>query len=555
MIRPHRTNLHSLLPFTLAVLLLGCGGGKESSPTPSALPGFQVVLGDYERIRDALAADDLEGAVSTAGELLAHSADTLAGLPPSLVPARTRTESAAASLARADDLQEARSAFSFLSHGIIDLAEGDPGHFRSLYLFECPMVDGFNLWVQPSPELENPYMGTRMPGCGSRVPWEQVAKIGDGPAAEPAGDGIAFYTCPMHPSVRAADPGQCPICSMDLVAVSRAEAASGTVLVDDRRRQLIGLRTEAAEVRPASVRIRALGRIVVDETRTAAVTLKVGGWIRTLYADATGMPVRAGEPLFTLYSPELLSAQEEYLTALGSRAAAGAGGAPERSDYLVKAARERLLLWDLTEAQIRELAERNEPQRYVPILSPVSGFVMEKNVVAGSAVEPGQTLLRISDLDRIWIEAELYEGEVDLVAAGTPVRISLPYLPERDLAGRISYVYPYLDPASRTGRVRIELENPGLELRPGMYANVRLTVDRGPRLLVPESAVLYAGDRTLVFLDEGDGKLRPVDVVLGLRAVEGVEVLTGIEAGDEVVTSGNFLIAAESRLKSATEAW
>ena len=288
---------------------------------------------------------------------------------------------------------------------------------------------------------------------------------------------------------------------------------------------------------------------------SCVITVRVSGWIGTLHADATGMPIARGEPLFTLYSPQLYSAQEEFLTALASQKEAAGGTAPDRANALVRSARERLRLWNLTEAQIEEIAARGAPLEYVPILSPLSGYLLEKMVVEGTAVEPGVPLLRVAALDRIWIEAELYESDLSLVAPGNRVTVTLPYVPDRAFAGRIDYVYPVLDVPTRTGRIRIVIENPDLALKPGMYADVVLSVDRGERLAVPEEAVIYAGTRSLVFLDEGGGKLRPVDVDLGLRAGDWIEIRGGLEAGDLVVTSGNFLIAAESRLKAAARMW
>jgi Cu(I)/Ag(I) efflux system membrane fusion protein len=221
----------------------------------------------------------------------------------------------------------------------------------------------------------------------------------------------------------------------------------------------------------------------------------------------------------------------------------------------VRAARERLRLWDLTDQQIEEMGRRGTPLEYIPILSPASGYVVEKNVVEGAAVTPGAMLFRIAGLDRVWIEAEVYESDLALVQNGLPVSVSLPYLPDRSFEGHVAFVYPFLHDRSRTGRVRIELENRDLELKPDMYANVELQVDLGERLTIPEGAVIYAGTRHVVFVDEGEGRLRPVEIQVGVRSENDYEVTGGLEEGDVVVTSGNFLIAAESRLKTAMELW
>ena len=311
------------------------------------------------------------------------------------------------------------------------------------------------------------------------------------------GDEIVYYTCSMHPSVRSQEPGTCPICSMNLVPVKRSEAETGVIMIDAQRRQTIGVTTAPVRRRPMTVTIRAVGKIAYDQTRLADVSVKYKGWIGTLYADTPGQEVRKGEPLFTLYSPDLYATEQELLTALASQRAAAKTSAPDRADYLVRAARQRLHLWDLHEAQIDQIARSGKPLEYVPILSPVSGAVVEKNVVEGAAVEPGMKLFRIAGLDRVWVEAEVYESELPLVHVGDAAAVSLPYLPGETLRGRVAFVYPYLDDTTRTGRVRIELDNPEQRLKPDMYANVELQRDLGERLVVPEEAILYAGAASL----------------------------------------------------------
>jgi len=366
---------------------------------------------------------------------------------------------------------------------------------------------------------------------------------------------IDYYTCSMHPSVRQQEPGKCPICSMDLVPVTRQEVETGIITLNTQRRQAIGIRTAPVERRPVSIRTRAVGKVVYDETRLAEVTVKYRGWVGELRADATGVRVRKGEPLFTLYSPELYATQEELFTAIGSQHAARDTSAPDRADYLVEAARQRLRLWDIGDPQIEDILARGEPQQYLPILSPADGYVIEKGVFQGGAVEPGEVLYRIAGLDRIWIDAEVYESELPLIALGQAAEVTLPYLPGRKFQGSVSFIYPYLADETRTGRVRVELPNRGLELKPDMYANVELVSERGERLVVPEEAVLYTGPRRLVFLDLGEGRLRPQEIEVGVKSGDFYEVLAGLEEGDLVVTSGNFLVAAESRLKSALHHW
>jgi Cu(I)/Ag(I) efflux system membrane fusion protein len=321
------------------------------------------------------------------------------------------------------------------------------------------------------------------------------------------------------------------------------------------RLQRIGVRSARAELRSVERTIRAAGRVTWDETALEDVSLKVRGWVGELRADAVGEPVREGELLFTLYSPELHAAQQEYLLALRAQARAREGGAPDRADALVRAARNRLRLWDVAPADLDALARRGEPSERLPIRSPASGFVVEKNVVAGATVEPGARLYRIAPLDRVWIEAEIYEAEVPLVAPGMPAEITLPYLPGRRFESRVAWVYPSVSADTRTARVRLELPNTDLALRPDMWATVRLASAAGERLVVPLSAVLHAGERSFVFLDLGEGRFRPQQVEVGLRFGEELEILAGIEPGQAVVASGTFLVASESRLRAALEQW
>lgn len=372
---------------------------------------------------------------------------------------------------------------------------------------------------------------------------------------EHAGDEIAHYTCSMHPSVKNAGPGMCPSCSMPLAPVFRRELDSGEVVFDEGRRQRIGVTTARVELRALAVPVRAAGGVTYDQSRLTDVTLRVGGWIDVLHADRLGQRVTEGEPLFTLYSPDLFEAQQAYVDALENLENARKLRSPLSADLAIEVRRRRLRLSDLGPDDLERLEERRLPVERVPILAPASGHVIEKNVVAGAAVAPAMRLLRIAGLERVWVEAEVYESELGLLSVGDRATVTLPHLPGRSFGGRIGFIYPWLDGATRTGRVRIELANPGLALKPEMYAEVVFEPALGERLAVPEQAILYAGDRHYVFLDLGDGRLRPRAVTLGQRAGEWVEVLDGLEAGEAVVTSGNFLIAAEARLKLALDHW
>lgn len=529
---------------------------------PEVLEPLRQVLGAYEEIQDLLANDTLDG-VTVRAERLAGALELARAMTEDERLGEYLTEAGGAGRALTDvsEIERARDAFGELSRFLIPVIGADERLTSGRTVYSCPMTeDAFNRWIGGDGPMENPYRGREMLTCGSEVDWtvpaasslEEVETHTEVVHAE--GD-VAHYTCAMHPSVKSAEPGICPICSMELTPVTYEEIESGVMFVDSARRQTLGVKTAPVERRSMTLDVRAVGRIVVDETRRARVTVKYEGWIEDLRVDEPGQRVRKGQTLFTLYSPDLYAAQEEYLAALDSQRRARDTGAPDRADYLVEAARKRLELWDLEPWQIERLAESGQPMKNLPIVSPVSGHVVEKNVVRGAAVRPGETLFEIAGLDRIWVEAELYESELPLVEEGQPVTVTLPYLPGRKLSGEVSFVYPYLDGETRTGRVRVELPNPGLELKPDMYATVELTRDLGEALVVPESAVVYAGPRRIVFLDLGEGRLRPQEVEVGPKSGDVYPVLEGLQAGDRVVTSGNFLIAAESRLKSALEQW
>ncbi len=426
-----------------------------------------------------------------------------------------------------------------------EIEETPPGRYRAA--FELSMRGTWNLRGR----VEHPEQGhadldmTLAPRLKGLTVISATGSGGEG-----AEGGVAYYTCSMHPSVKSAEPGTCPICRMDLTPVTREELRVGAIVVEEGRRQLIGVKTASARREELTAVIRAVGRVAYDETRLADVTLKFGGWIGAVEADYTGKRVEAGSTLFTIYSPELLAAQEEYLRALGEARENAA-----RGSRLVEASRRRLRLWDIGEDVLEEIARAGRAWEYVPIRAPVGGVVIEKNIVQGSAVEPGRLLYRLADLSVVWVEADVYEFEVPLVKPGLGAQITLSYLPDRRFAGEVAYIYPYLDPTTRTGRVRLITPNPDGALKPAMYANVELARPLGERLVVPESAVVYAGQTRLVFVDLGGGRLKPRPIRVGVRTADRVEALEGLEEGEVVVTSANFLIAAESKLKAAVEAW
>jgi membrane fusion protein, copper/silver efflux system len=379
---------------------------------------------------------------------------------------------------------------------------------------------------------------------------------GDGPR-ELNGGTVDHYTCSMHPSVRQSTPGTCPICGMNLVPVIKEQEQQDVVTIDDARRQRIGVRTEPVVSAPMSDTFRAVGHVAYDESTLADVNLKVRGWITKLYVSETGQRVAKGQPLFAMYSPELYNAEQDFL--LGVQGAAASASAPDagprRTDLLANASRQRLHLLGLSDAQIDAIAQAGKPSEELAIPSPASGFVIEKNVVEGASVEAGMRLYRIASLSKVWVDADVYESDLARVRVGQTATVTLDYLPGRAYEAKVAYVYPYLDPASRTGRVRLELANKDLDLRPGMFASVTLGAALGVRVQVPAAAVVYTGPRRLVFVDLGAGRFRPTAVQVGTESSGMYEVLSGLSAGDQVATSGVFLIAAEARISTAARYW
>ncbi|PYP39977.1 MAG: efflux RND transporter periplasmic adaptor subunit [Gemmatimonadetes bacterium] len=333
------------------------------------------------------------------------------------------------------------------------------------------------------------------------------------------------------------------------------ESAPGTITIDAARRQEIGIRTAPAQIRNLSATVRAVGRVAYDETRQTEVTLKFSGYVRDLRVDFTGRPVHAGEVLFTAYSPELWSAQKEYIEALWVAGDSSVVVPAPPETELAMAARRRLELWDITPGEIQQIAREGKPREALPIVAPVGGVVTEKNIARGSAFTAGQVLYKIAPLDPAWVLASVYQVDLPLLRVGMAASLTNPYLDERSRHGRVSFISPALQAETRTGQVRVEVPNPRGDLKPGMFVNVELEVALGKRLAVPESAVLPTGERRVVFVDVGNGRLAPREVQLGARAGDYFEVLSGLKPGEVVVTSGNFLVAAESKLKSAAQKW
>lgn len=339
--------------------------------------------------------------------------------------------------------------------------------------------------------------------------------------------------------------------SRPMTKAPAAETPAG-IEVDASKQQLIGVTYGLVERRDVRQTIRTVGTVTYDESRLADVTLKFHGWIERLRVDRTGDLVRKGDVLFDLYSPELVQTQEEYLTALDHlrklESAGQSGEALERAAALLAAARQRLGYWDIQPSHLRDLERSRSVLRSLPIHSPATGYVTEKHVVGGAHVQAGQMLYRLADLDRVWVLADVYEYELPSVTPGLKAAVSLSYLPGEVYSGRVSYVYPYLDTKERTVKVRIELANPGHRLRDGMYADVELQAERSAVVVVPTSSVLDSGQRQVVFVAREQGRFEPREVKLGRKFEDLVEILAGVDVGEKVVTSANFLLDSESQL-------
>jgi Cu(I)/Ag(I) efflux system membrane fusion protein len=384
------------------------------------------------------------------------------------------------------------------------------------------------------------------------------AKTSSSPSsAAPAAEAIDHYTCPMHPSVNQPGPGKCPICGMDLVPVSKEQRSGAAIVIDAARRQLIGVRTEAVVEGPMSSSVSALGRVTYDESTLSEVNSKVRGWVTQLLVNQTGQRVTRGQTLLRLYSPDLYGAEQDFLVA-HSRS----GAAPSQPDapgkpraLLADAARLRLLLLGLGNAQIDQLAARGTPSQSIELLAPAAGVVIEKNVVEGAALDVGMRLYRLAALETVWIEADVYESDLPAVRVGQTATVTLDEVPGRTYTARTAIVSPALDPVTRTAHVRLTLVNDHSTLRPGMYAHVLLQGQPQARVQVPVEAVIYTGPRRLVFVDEGEGRFLPREVRIGEEANGKYAVLSGLAPGESVATSGVFLIAAEARIRSAARFW
>jgi RND family efflux transporter MFP subunit len=364
-----------------------------------------------------------------------------------------------------------------------------------------------------------------------------------------------LYTCGMHPQVIQDHPGNCPICGMKLTPIrnqngagtNAATNASG-ISIDAVTMQNMNLRTTEITRGPLRKSVRTVGTIDYNETALADVTTKFKGWIEKLNVDATGQLVHRGEPLFEVYSPELYSAQVEYLLALNQTGADDSGAA-----MLRETAANKLKFYDVSEAQISELEKTKQPRKTLQFVAPIDGFVTEKMVVQGQMVDAGMKLYRLADLGIVWIYAQIYEQDLPYIQLGQEAIVKVASLPDREFRGRVTFIYPNLDEKTRTARVRLEFENPGYFLKPGMFVSAQVASElASSALLVPDSAVLRSGQKNTVFIAGDNGKFDARTVVLGAEGENGMfEVLSGLNEGERVVASGQFMLDSESQLNEA----
>ena len=401
---------------------------------------------------------------------------------------------------------------------------------------------------------------------GSPAP-AAAAAVSSAPAGKPSGGArkILFYRNPMNPEITSQSPAKDEM-GMDFVPVYEDETKGGggadlpegyaTVQVGAERIRLAGIQSAPAVRETISRPVRAAGVVVPDETRVRRVQAKIDGWVEKLHSNFTGQLVTKGQPLLEIYSPDLVATQREYLLARAGverMKESPYEDARQMSSGLAQAARTRLKLFDVPESFIEELERTGKVQRTVTLNAPVSGYVTGKEVFEGTRVSPGMDLLTVTDLSRVWIEADLYEYEAQSVRVGQTATLETVADPGAKLKGRVSFIYPTFSPETRTLKVRFEFPNPGLRLKPQMYANVSLDLHGVTGVVIPDSALIETGLRQIVFVDAGDGSFEPREVKVGVRGDGKAQILSGVKAGENVAVGANFLLDSESKLRAALE--
>jgi RND family efflux transporter MFP subunit len=411
-------------------------------------------------------------------------------------------------------------------------------------------------WVDPMhPAYKSDKPGIA-PDCGMKL----VPVYADGGSASPAPPAdrkVLYYRDPKDSTDKAQQPGLNPETGNRLEPIYADDLSTmevGTVQISPEKQQLIGVKYEQVQMGGGSRTIRAVGKVAIDETRIGHVHTKVEGWIDQVFVDFTGKLVQKGQPLLTIYSPDMLASQRELLLAAKAKTIMKDSALPsgfDQSESLLQATRRRLELWDLSEAQIDQVLKTGEPIKNITVYSPMTGYITDRKAFPQVKVMPDTDLYTIVDLSRVWIMADVFEYEAPNIHVGETARVSLQALPGQSFNARIDYLQPEVDPMTRTLKVRLNMGNPGIMLKPDMYADVEFRVNIPSTLTVPADAVLNAGERQTVFVDRGNGFFEPRQVKIGEREGDRIQILSGLTGGERIVTSGNFLIDSESQMKAA----
>ena len=411
-------------------------------------------------------------------------------------------------------------------------------------------------WVDPMhPAYKSDKPGIA-PDCGMKL--EPVYADG-GAATAPAAANrkVLYYRDPKDPNYKAQQPGLNPETGSELEPVYADDVSTmevGTVQITPEKQQLIGVKYEQVQVGGGSRTIRAVGKVAIDETRIGHVHTKLEGWIDKVFVDFTGEVVKKGQPLLTIYSPDMLASQRELLLAAKAKTIMRDSALPsgfDQSESLLQATRRRLELWDLSEAQIDQVLKTGEPIKNITLYSPMTGYITDRKAFPQLKVMPDTDLYTIVDLSHVWIMADVFEYEAPNIRLGQTARVSIQAIPGKVFNSRIDFLQPQVDPMTRTLKVRLNLDNPGVLLKPDMYADVEFQVNIPSKLTVPADAVLNSGDHKTVFIDRGNGYFEPRQVKTGEREGDRIQILSGLSGGERVVTSGNFLVDSESQMKAA----